>query len=55
MNESTIGSSGKIDLGTGLHTLKIFAIDDGIVLDKIVLNSNPIVQSYSGPAETAIY
>jgi hypothetical protein len=55
LNETTIGSSGKVDLGSGLHTLKIFAIDNGIVLDKIVLNSNPIKQSYFGPAETAIF
>jgi len=55
LNETTIGSSGKIDLTKGLHTLKVFAIDNGIVMDKIVLNVNPIKESYFGPAETAIY
>ena len=53
LNETTIGSSEKIDLTKGLHTLKIFAIDNGIVLDKIVLNSAPIEESYFGPPESA--
>jgi hypothetical protein len=33
LNETTTGSSGKVNLTRGLHTLKVFAIDNGIVLD----------------------
>ena len=53
LNETTIGRSGKIDLATGPHMLKIFAIDNGIVLDKIVLSSAPLGESYFGPPESA--
>ena len=55
LNESTVGSSGKIDLSAGAHILKVFAVGSGAVLDKITLNSGPVPESYFGPAETAVY
>ncbi|HYJ89925.1 MAG TPA: glycosyl hydrolase 115 family protein, partial [Pyrinomonadaceae bacterium] len=54
LNESTIGDA-KINLAAGTHTLRVFAVDNGVVLDKIVFNSGSVQQSYFGPPETAIY
>ncbi|MEP6850001.1 MAG: glycosyl hydrolase 115 family protein [Acidobacteriota bacterium] len=51
LNESNSLSSQSY-LTKGDHVLTVFAVDTGIVLDKIVLNSRPLNESYFGPPET---
>jgi hypothetical protein len=51
LNETTVGT-GKIRLENGPHKLRVFAVDTGVVLDKIVLNSGEMQRSYLGPPET---
>ena len=51
LDETTI-SSAKIKLTRGRHKLRIIAVDTGVVLDKIVLASGAIPESYFGPGET---
>jgi hypothetical protein len=55
LNESTIGRGHPISLVRGDHLLRIFAIDTGVVLDKVVLSSGAADDSYFGPPETAVY
>jgi hypothetical protein len=38
----------------GTHVLKIFAVDTGVVLDKIALTSLELPASYFGPPETRV-
>ncbi len=52
LNETTVGKA-KIKFEKGAHVLKIFAVDTGVVLDKIVLNAGEIKTSYFAPTETA--
>lgn len=52
LNQSTIGES-RFRLVKGSHVLKIFAVDTGVVLDKIVLSSSALPTSYFAPRETA--
>ena len=51
LDETTIGSA-KTKLTSGRHKLRVIAIDTGIVLDKIVLASRTLPESYFGPVET---
>lgn len=51
LDETTIGSA-KIQLTSGRHKLRIVAVDTGVVLDKIVLASGTLPESYFGPVET---
>ena len=51
LNETTVGT-GSVYLTAGKHTLHIFAVDTGVVLDKIVLHSHDLTPSYFGPPET---
>ncbi len=51
LNGSTIGS-GKIHVEKGQHILRLFAVDTGVVVDKIVLSSGEFPVSYFGPPET---
>ncbi|MBB4724182.1 glycosyl hydrolase 115 family protein [Xanthomonas euvesicatoria] len=39
-------------LAKGRHTIKVFRIDDNIVLEKLVLSTVPVPASYLGPAPT---
>lgn len=50
MGETTISTS-KITLERGMHVLRLFAVDTGVVMDKIVLH-NDLRPSYFGPPET---
>lgn len=36
----------------GRHTIKVFRIDDNIVLEKLVLSTVPVPASYLGPGPT---
>ncbi len=51
LNQTTIGKT-KFNLTKGTHSLKIFAADTGVILDKIVLHSGELPVSYFGPPET---
>jgi hypothetical protein len=51
LNETTMGTAN-MHISAGKHTLRIFAVDTGVVLDKIVLHSHDLAPSYFGPPET---
>ncbi|MFT3746556.1 MAG: glycosyl hydrolase 115 family protein [Pyrinomonadaceae bacterium] len=51
LDECTIGRV-KISISEGEHKLRVFAVDTGVVLDKIVLSSGKLPESYFGPVET---
>jgi hypothetical protein len=53
LNQTTLGQT-KFELEKGIHTLKVFAVETGVVLDKIVLHTAPPATSYFGPPETKI-
>jgi hypothetical protein len=53
LNQTTIGQTN-FELAKGIHVLKIFAVDTGVVLDKIVLHSAALPASYFGPPETRV-
>ena len=54
MNATTLGKSTHDITNAGPHTLKIYMIDAGVVLDKIVVNAGGLRPSYLGPPETLI-
>ena len=41
-------------LKPGAHTLRLIAVDAGVVVDKIVLDLGGLKPSYDGPAETRV-
>jgi hypothetical protein len=51
LDQTTIGT-GSLHLAAGKHTLHIFAVDTGVVLDKIVIHSHELAPDYFGPPET---
>ena len=51
LNPTAVGRS-KFKLSTGVHVLKIFAVETGVVLDKFVLSSRQLPPSYFAPRET---
>ncbi|HKX83274.1 MAG TPA: glycosyl hydrolase 115 family protein [Pyrinomonadaceae bacterium] len=51
LDQTTVGTA-KISLTKGNHTLRIFAVDTGVVMDKIVIASRKLPTSYFGPPET---
>lgn len=54
LNQTTVGKSS-FKLTKGTQVLKIFAVDTGVVLDKIVLSSGELKPSYLAPTETRIH
>jgi hypothetical protein len=52
LNATTTGSATQGIATAGLHVLKIYMVDPGVVLDKIVLDAGGIRPSYLGPKET---
>ncbi len=48
LNQATIGEVG-LQISKGEHRLRIFAVDTGVVLDKIVVSAGTSPQSYFGP------
>jgi hypothetical protein len=43
-----------VRLGAGAHVLRVYMLDPGVVLDKIVLNAGGLRPSYLGPPETRV-
>jgi glycosyl hydrolase family 115 (putative glucuronidase)/glycosyl hydrolase family 115 len=54
LNSSTTGTSTHEIKTAGQHVLRIYAIDPGVVLDKIVLDLGGLKPSYLGPGETVV-
>jgi len=54
LNSSTMGTSNHEIKTAGKHVLKIYAVDSGVVLDKIVLDLGGLKPSYLGPSETRV-
>jgi len=52
LNASTTGASVHEIATPGAHTLKIYMVDAGVVLDKIVIDTGGLKPSYLGPPET---
>ncbi|MEQ1761811.1 MAG: glycosyl hydrolase 115 family protein [Pyrinomonadaceae bacterium] len=50
--DATVRGRTKISLTSGRHMLRIFAVDTGVLLDKIVLSRGELPLSYFGPPET---
>jgi hypothetical protein len=53
LNAVTIGSSAH-EIKAGRHVLKLYMVDAGVVVDKIVVNSGGLRPSYLGPKETRL-
>jgi hypothetical protein len=53
LNAMTIGTN-KLKISQGAHVLKIYAVDAGVVLDKIVINTGGLRNSYLAPTETKV-
>jgi hypothetical protein len=54
LNASTTGVSGHEIATAGAHTLKIYMVDAGVLLDKIVIDTGGLKPSYLGPPETRV-
>jgi hypothetical protein len=52
--DQTTRAIAKRSIPGGRHRLRIFAVDTGVVLDKIVLYQNDLPLSYFGPTETRV-
>lgn len=52
MNASAVASSSFEIKAVGPHVLKLYMIDPGVVVDKIVLDAGGLKPSYLGPPET---
>ncbi|HEX6279883.1 MAG TPA: glycosyl hydrolase 115 family protein [Pyrinomonadaceae bacterium] len=53
LDASVVGTA-KVVLTKGRHRLRIHGVDTGVVLDKIVLSSKPLTESYFGPPGTQV-
>lgn len=53
LNAATFGTN-RISVSAGQHKLKVYMIDAGVVIDKIVLNGGGLQPSYLAPPETAV-
>jgi Glycosyl hydrolase family 115/Gylcosyl hydrolase family 115 C-terminal domain len=52
LNSTRVVSFKLTVLSTGAHTLRIYGVDPGVVLDKIVIDLGGLQPSYLGPPET---
>lgn len=53
LRAAAIGTSGHSISAAGPHTLRVWMVDPGVVIDKIVIDSGGVKPSYFGPPETA--
>jgi hypothetical protein len=42
-------------LKAGKHTLKIYAVDPGVILDEIRIDTGDIIKAYSAVPQTSIF
>jgi len=54
LNATTTGQTTLEVAAAGSHVLKIYMVDPGVVLDKIVLDVGGLRPSYLGPPETKV-
>jgi hypothetical protein len=52
LRNAAINSTRHSIAAAGRHTLKIWMVDPGVILDKIVVNAGGVKESYLGPPET---
>jgi hypothetical protein len=52
LNATTTGISAHNVMTAGQHVLKVYMVDPGVVLDKIVIDLGGLRPSYLGPPET---
>ncbi len=52
LRAAALGATTHDIKAAGAHTLKIWMVDPGVVLDKIVIDLGDVKKSYLGPAET---
>ncbi len=55
LNATIAGTTALEVSAPGTHVLKIYMIDPGVVLDKIVLDAGGLRPSYFGPEETKVF
>lgn len=53
LNSSTRVST-KLRVSKGKHVLRIYMVDPGVVIDKLVLDTGGVRSSYLGPPETRV-
>ena len=51
---ATTKVTANVRLDPGAHVLRVYMLDPGVVLDKIVLNAGGLRPSYLGPPETRV-
>ena len=52
LDNTTTGTSQHAFAAAGSHALKVYMIDPGVLLEKIVIEQGGLPASYLGPAET---
>ncbi len=55
LNETTAGTTSRLHLEKGAHILRLFAVETGVVIDKIVFSTGELPTSYFGPPETLVH
>jgi glycosyl hydrolase family 115 len=55
LNAAITGSTTLEVATAGLHVLRIYMVDPGVVLDKIVVDAGGLRPSYLGPPETKVF
>ncbi len=52
LDNATTAATQQTFAAAGVHTLRVYMIDPGVVLEKIVVDLGGLRPSYLGPAET---
>jgi len=54
--ENLMKIKAKLDMGNeGQHILKVWMVDSGVVIDKIIIDIGGVRESYLGPPESLFY